>query len=52
MISDGQVTLWTRATEDYLRQHRVVLELRLSQGWGISGNDHKLRLARSKRLEG
>lgn len=35
-----------------LGQHRVVLELRLSQGRSVAGDDDELGLAGSKGLEG
>ena len=35
-----------------LRQHGVVLQLRLSQDWGVTGNDDQLGLTVSQRLDG
>lgn len=35
-----------------LGQHSVVLQLRLSQDWGVTGDDDQLSLTRSQGLDG
>ncbi len=35
-----------------LRQHRVVLQLRLAQGRAVLGNDHELRATLAQRVQG